>query len=45
MIALIGGIVFIQYDNSVTGIVLDQYENKLGDYVASKITQLVFAQK
>jgi len=45
VIALIGGIVFIQYDNSVTGIVLDQYENKLGDYVASKITQLVFAQK
>lgn len=40
-IALIGGIVFIQYDDSVTDLVLDQYENKLGDYVASKITRMI----
>ena len=41
VIALIGGVVFVQYDDSVTDIILDKYENKLGDYVASKITRMV----
>ena len=41
VIALIGGIVFVSYDESVTDLVLDQYENKLGDYVASKLTRMI----
>lgn len=37
-IALIGGIIFTRYDNSVTPILLDHSERKIADYVGSKIT-------
>ena len=36
-IALVGGIVFTRYDNSVTPLLLDAVENKITDYVAGKI--------
>lgn len=41
IIALIGGIVFTNYDTKVTNILLDKYENKLGDYLATKISQVI----
>jgi len=44
-IAFIGGIVFTGYDKSVTPMVLDSYENKIGDYIASKIASAVIANK
>lgn len=44
-IALIGGIVFIGYDTKVTNILLDKYENKLGDYLATKVTQAILGKK
>jgi hypothetical protein len=44
-IAFIGGIVFTGYDKSVTPMILDSYENKIGDYIASKIAAAVIAKK
>ena len=44
VIALIGGIAFINYDPKVTSILLDKYENQLGDYVASKISQAIIGK-
>lgn len=37
-IALIGGVIFTRYDDSVTPELLDHTEDKIGDYVASKVT-------
>lgn len=37
VIAFIGGLCFISYDHSVTPLVIDSAENKLGSYVGSKI--------
>lgn len=42
-IALIGGIVFIRYDNNVTPLLIDKTEYKIGDYVAGKITKAIIA--
>jgi hypothetical protein len=37
VIAFIGGIVFTNYDKSVTPLLLDATEEKIADYVSSKI--------
>lgn len=42
-IALIGGIIFTKYDPTVTPLLLDYSENKIGDYVGSKITNAIGA--
>ena len=45
VIAFVGGIIFMSYDPSVTNLVLDKYEGKLGDYIATKITQTIVGKK
>ena len=45
-IAFVGGLIFTRYDKSVTPLLLNAVENKLADYVASKIEAAVIsAQK
>jgi len=36
-IALIGGVVFVQYDPSVTPLVMNEIESPIGDYIAEQI--------
>ena len=43
VIALIGGIVFVQYDESVTPVLMNSLEYKLGDYVESKLIAAVIS--
>lgn len=45
VIAFIGGLVFTGYDNSVTPLLLNNYETKLGDYIATKIASTLIAKK
>jgi len=44
-IAFVGGILFTRYDHSVTPALVDKVEIKIGDYVASKISSAVIADK
>lgn len=44
-IAFIGGIIFTRYDRSVTPQLLDFAENKIGDYVGSKITAAIASRQ
>ena len=37
LIAFIGGIVFTRYDNSVTPLLINAIETRIGDYTSSKI--------
>ncbi|MGE5309093.1 MAG: hypothetical protein ACM3OC_08415 [Deltaproteobacteria bacterium] len=43
VIAFIGGLCFMSYDNSVTPLMMDASENKLSDYIGSKIAGTVIA--
>lgn len=43
VIALIGGFVFIRYDKSVTPKLIDSVGEKIGDYVAGKITGTIIS--
>ena len=40
-IAFIGGIVFTQYDNSLTPLVIEKVESQLGDYVAQEMVSSI----
>ena len=44
-IAFVGGLVFTRYDRSITPSLIDATENKIADYVASKITSAIAASK
>ena len=37
-IALVGGIIFVRYDKSVTPLLMTAIENHIGNYLAGKIT-------
>lgn len=45
VIAFIGGIAFTSYDNSVTPLLLDASENKIANYVGSKIASTLVSVK
>jgi len=44
-IAFVGGILFTQYDDNVTPLVIDKVETPIGDYVAQEILSRISAQE
>ena len=42
-IAFVGGIIFIRYDHSVTPLLINAIETKIGDYTSSKIASTLIA--
>jgi len=40
-IAFVGGIIFTQYDNSVTPLVIEKVESQLGDYIAQEMVSSI----
>lgn len=42
-IAFVGGLMFMKYDETVTPLLMDKYEHRLGEYISSKIAKSIIS--